>query len=119
RITWNDDDDVLDVLGLDSRYKAKKGAGSRPAEPSSRPAGHQRASSRPAGLGRIAWNDDDYVLDVLGLDSRYKAKKGAGSRPAEPSSHPAGHQWAFSRPASHQRAFSRPAGPLASRLGWV
>ncbi|GKA15976.1 hypothetical protein Tco_0695723, partial [Tanacetum coccineum] len=24
RIAWNDDDDVLDVLGLDSRYKAKK-----------------------------------------------------------------------------------------------
>ncbi|GJZ08089.1 hypothetical protein Tco_0542372 [Tanacetum coccineum] len=69
RIAWNDDDDVLDVLGLDSRYKAKKGAGSRQDEPSNRTAGHQRASSRPAGLGRIAWNDDDNVLDVLGLDS--------------------------------------------------
>ncbi|GJU14428.1 hypothetical protein Tco_1142394 [Tanacetum coccineum] len=51
RITWNDDDDVLDVLGLDSRYKAKKGASSRPARLPSRPAGHQRASSRPVGWG--------------------------------------------------------------------
>ncbi|GJR77944.1 hypothetical protein Tco_0090309 [Tanacetum coccineum] len=25
------------------------------------------------GLGRIAWNDDDDVIDVLGLDSRLEA----------------------------------------------
>ncbi|GJS63356.1 hypothetical protein Tco_0677920 [Tanacetum coccineum] len=90
RIAWNDDDDddddddVLDVFVLDSRYNARKvdvelEIKVEPPKCSNGCKRHDQVlmvSERSYEvLGRIAWNDDDDdVLDVLGLDSRYNAR---------------------------------------------